>query len=364
MSKPLVIDLIVGCRPNFVKAAAILHAAKSYPDVKINLVHTGQHTSDLSDPFFYELDLPIPPPNRRFICPVFNNPVARLARIVEWLGEVFEDDKPDVVMVVGDTDSTLAGALAAAKLNICLVHVEAGLRCGDMMMQEELNRRLVDSVSDICYTTTEAARETLIAEGHNPELVKFVGNVMVDTLYRLLPDAEKRYQHGWESPYAVLTLHRAETVDHNEIVFPLLDTVRKVAESINVIWPVHPRIRSRIGAWKCEGQFARREPMGYLKFISLLASAKFVMTDSGGVQEETTALGIPCLTLRPSTERPETVSMGSNYVVGINPGVIYDEAMTTLAGRHRDFPNGYGKPPLWDGHAADRILADIVGRNQ
>ncbi len=359
MSKPLVIDLVVGCRPNFVKAAAIIHAAEKYPNTKINLIHTGQHSSDLSDPFFDELELPIPPPSRRFICSHFDNAVSRLSCLIGWMGDVFAEDKPDLVMVVGDTDSTLAGAVAAAKLNICLVHVEAGLRCGDYMMQEELNRKMVDSVSDICYTTTNAARETLLAEGHNPALVKFVGNVMVDTLYRFLPDAEKKYPHGWSSPYAVLTLHRAETVDHDDIVFPALDAVRKVAESIDVVWPVHPRIRSRLGAWKCEGQFTRCEPMGYLQFISLLSSAKFVMTDSGGVQEETTALGIPCLTLRPSTERPETVSMGTNRVIGTNPEVIY-EAAAALAVCNRSNHTYIDKPPLWDGRAADRILADLA----
>ena len=356
----IVIDLIIGCRPNFVKAAAILYAAKNYPDVKINLVHTGQHTKLMSDPFFQDLELPTPEhnfPDWRW--DGHPEPVERLGCMISWLQNVFIADKPNFVVVVGDTDSTLAGAIVASKLLIPVIHVEAGLRCGNMNMQEEINRILVDSVSTICYTTTDHHRDTLIAEGHDPDSVKFVGNVMVDTLYRFLPQAQERYPRPsyLRDPYAVLTLHRAENVDNDKVIFPMLDAVREIAEEIDVIFPIHPRLKSRIGAWHNNGRLIFGEPLSYLKFIAVLSGTKFVMTDSGGLQEEATALGIPCLTLRNETERPETIWQGTNSLVGTDPSVILARGQG-LVDRTEVFE--YQKPPLWDGHAADRILEDIV----
>jgi UDP-N-acetylglucosamine 2-epimerase (non-hydrolysing) len=356
----MIIDLVIGCRPNFVKAAAIIHAAKQYPNVTINLVHTGQHVGDMSDPFFNDLELSVPTPHRSFLCHDFLTIIDRLSRMIEWLGTVFNEDKPNFVMVVGDTDSTLAGAIAAAKLTIPLIHVEAGLRCGNMNMQEEINRILIDSVSTVCYTTTIRHRDTLIAEGHDPQSVKFVGNVMVDTLYRFLDQARGLYPRPTHlnGPYAILTLHRAENVDDDKVIFPMLDAVREIAEEIDVIFPIHPRLKSRIGAWNNNGRFLFEEPMSYLKFIALLSRAKFVMTDSGGLQEETTALGIPCLTLRNETERLETIWEGTNSLVGIDPSVILARGQG-LIDRTEIFE--YQKPVLWDGHAADRIFADLIG---
>lgn len=358
----MIIDLVVGARPNFVKAAAIIHAAKNYPNVKINLIHTGQHTDAMSDPFFRELELPAP------ITPAVDREifrysyVERFASMLAFCSNAFQSTRPDYVVVVGDTDSTLAGALAAKKMGIPLIHVEAGLRCGDRKMQEEINRVLVDSVSDICYTTSIEARDSLIAEGSRSH-IQFVGNVMVDTLYRFLPKAletwpQEKRPDGQVGKYAIMTLHRAENVDNPEVFDRILSTAREISKKRFIYFITHPRIgdRSVQGHLKDDGNYSllKVQPTGYFRFISLLSRAEFVMTDSGGVQEETTALGVPCFTLRDVTERPETESMGSNLVVGTNKESIL-WAVQNMPLRVK------GVPPLWDGHAADRILADLVG---
>lgn len=343
----MLVDLVVGARPNFVKAAAILEAAKKFPELTFKLVHTGQHAA-LSDIYWRDLDLPLY--HSLAFSGWYPDTITRQARYFEFLKSVFQADKPDLVMVVGDTDSTLAGALVAAKMGISVAHVEAGLRCGDMKMQEEINRILVDSIAAKHYTTTEGALENLHFEGHKLG-PKLVGNVMVDTLYRFLPEARNRYKR--EGPYAVLTLHRAENVDDSEKLSRILDIVDEVGIELPVIWPVHPRVDAF--------QFARLEidsttPMGYLQFIALLDGAKFVMTDSGGVQEETTALGIPCMTLRSNTERPETCHLGTNKIVGNDRNVILETAKRYMETSRA--PVG-GLIPLWDGCAAERILKDL-----
>jgi UDP-N-acetylglucosamine 2-epimerase (non-hydrolysing) len=366
----MIIDLVVGARPNFVKAAAIINAAKSYPSVKINLIHTGQHTDLMSDPFFKELELPTPKPHQLLkFGEGPREPIDRLGMMMSHCAAAFRTDKPDYVMVVGDTDSTAAGAISAAKMKLPLIHVEAGLRCGNMGMQEEINRVLVDSVSDILYTTTGDARDRLIAEGHSPLCTSFVGNVMVDTLYRFLPKARQRGPWGLETkigrnfflqPYAVLTLHRAENLN-NDTTWRLMGAASSVAKMIPVVFPVHPRTRSFIGGRKL-GNVRMIDPMSYLDFIGLVDGASFVMTDSGGLQEETTALGIPCITLRNETERPETVTHGSNVVVGTDSLEIFNAAYRAIRFKqrlHTALPERV--PALWDGHAADRILADLVG---
>lgn len=351
----LLIDLVVGARPNLVKAAAILEAAKLYSEVQINVVHTGQHMKDLSDPFFSELDIPVPEPNRRLICQDFTNTVARLSRMTEWLSEAFLEDRPDFVMVVGDTDSTLAGAIAAAKMKIPLVHVEAGLRSYDTNMQEEINRVMVDSVSNRCYTTTACARDQLVSEGHDSSSVKFVGNVMVDTLYRYIKYARLLYPRS--ERYAVLTLHRAENVDDPQRFEEILAAVQYIAKDIRIVWPTHPRLKI---APRIRENIEILSPLSYLPFISLIDGADFVMTDSGGVQEETSALGVPCLTLRNNTERPETVFEGTNMIAGTTMSEIlscYD-----LLGQTRDYIKKNSRQiERWDGFAAGRIFADLVG---
>ena len=343
------IDLVVGARPNFVKAAAILHAAKKFPQVEIRLLHTGQHQNIMSDPYFKDLELPVPDQ----VC-TYDEPkvIYRLASMMMGLYVYWEDrGRPDYCMVVGDTDSTLAGALAAAKSGIPVIHVEAGMRCGDMKMQEEINRILVDSIAVKHYASSTHAYYNLMAEGRDKS-VRMVGNVMVDTLLRFLPQAIEKYPSKGE--YAVFTLHRAENVDDHQKLRSIVNAVAQVSEKISVVWPVHPRIGPFVAG--AREDISVVEPMGYLEFIALLQSAKFVMTDSGGVQEETTALGVPCLTLRGSTERPETVSQGTNRVIGTDPRYIVEFANASLRNDHkfeRRRPDGY------DGHAAERILEDL-----
>lgn len=344
------IDLVVGARPNFVKAAAILHAAEKFPQLNIKLIHTGQHKDVMSDPYFKELGLPKP-----ILMDIVRGetPVSRFGNMVDalghwWRNNAFDHDKPDIVMVVGDTDSTSAGAIAAVKSRIPVIHVEAGLRCGDMRMQEELNRLLVDSVSTKLYTTSAWAQNSLKREGKAGVLV---GNVMVDTLKRFLPEAVEKFPY--KDRYAVLTLHRAENVDDEKKFSGILEAVMQVGRDIPVIWPTHPRY----GSIQSDS-ITVVEPMGYLRFISMLSSAEFVMTDSGGVQEETTALGVPCITLRDCTERPETIFNGTNMVVGTKWDAILrgvDIVTNTDVGFWKSKP----KPDLWDGHASERILEDI-----
>jgi len=351
MKNVLTCDLVIGARPNFVKAAALVEAAKLFPEkIKLRLVHTGQHKEGMSDPYFSDLQLP-PPVHLHDDLNLGSGFGQMIGRLDYFWYQQERDTYPDYVMVVGDTDSTAAAAIAAVKRRIPVIHVEAGLRCGDMNMQEEINRILVDSVSDIFYTTSEGARENLIREGHDPSMCRFVGNVMVDTLFRHLSEAKIRYRRPGQ--YAVLTLHRAENVDDKQKLASIMSAVDEVGSHIPVIFPIHPRTKSKWASSAWNVDFV--PPMGYLEFISLLASAKFVMTDSGGVQEETTALGVPCLTLRESTERPETVEMGSNWVVGTDPASIILAAAQLIGLKFK----GFGGLPLWDGQAAVRIMKDL-----
>jgi UDP-N-acetylglucosamine 2-epimerase (non-hydrolysing) len=349
----MIIDLVVGCRPNFVKAAAIIQAAKKFPRIEVRLIHTGQHSKLMSDPFFEELQLPEP----YLIAQEngFENPSDRLGHTISYLGYLWLRDRPDYVMVVGDTDATLAGAIAAKKSGLKLVHVEAGLRSGALQMQEEINRKLIDPISDVLYTSVESATKNLLYEGRNPWEVVFVGNVMADTLLSHIYEARKRYPKPMPE-YAMLTLHRAENVN-NKVMDEIIDAVGEVSNNIPVIFPRHPRGHVRLYA---EG-LKMVPPMGYLEFIATMSHAKFIMTDSGGVQEETTLLGVPCVTIRPNTERPETVHQGTNRIAGTDGSSI-------VRGAHEAYKRWYDldptpTPPLWDGHAAERILADLVGRS-
>lgn len=352
------IDLVVGARPNFVKAAALFEAAKKHPKIQMRLLHTGQHKGIMSDLYFKELQLPASiQPGVLFAPP--ENPEARFGHMIQELSRFWKRcaDFPDFVMVVGDTDSTAAAAIAAAKSRIPVIHVEAGLRCGDMGMQEEINRILVDSISEIHYTTTEDARNILIAEGHRPWGVKFVGDVMVDTLLRFLPDAlARRRKFGLdEEPFGILTLHRAENVDDLRKRHSILAAVDVVAKEIKILFPAHPRTSKPTTFLMTNMKVA--PPMGYIDFIGCLASARFVMTDSGGVQEESTALGVPCLTLRENTERPETLKY-TNTLIGTDYNEIIQHGRR-LAETGRQQKGAVRVPPMWDGHAADRIMEDL-----
>lgn len=350
----MIIDLVVGCRPNFVKAAAIVHAAKSYPDIQVRLIHTGQHEGAMSDPFFRELGLPAP---HRFMKLYSGEvPGSCVGTMTSLIGSLLCGNRPDYVMVVGDTDSSLAGAIAAKKAGIQLIHVEAGLRNGDTKMQEEINRKAIDSISDILYATTEGAKENLLEEGHFPWKISVVGNVMVDTLMRNIQLARHQYGRPITADYAMLTLHRAENIDTTSKMDEIIDAVGEVAKNIPVIFPRHPRGRVRLYA---DG-LLMVPPMGYRQFIASMSRARFVMTDSGGVQEETTALGVQCVTIRPNTERPETVFQGTNTVAGTRAAdIIRESRIANALGALGIFDK---RPPLWDGKAAYRLLDDLEER--
>jgi UDP-N-acetylglucosamine 2-epimerase (non-hydrolysing) len=336
-----------------VKAAAIIKAAEKFPRIAVRLLHTGQHGLAISEQYFSDLELP---QTYRYLGIDGPDTSIRLGRMIEELGRFWnglrDEERPNYVMVVGDTDSTLAGALAAKKVGLPLVHVEAGLRCGDLKMQEELNRRAVDSISDLLYTTNVYAKDVLIEEGHLAWNVTHVGNVMVDTLRRFLSKAVQTYPTR-RPKYGMLTVHRAENVYDEEKIAEIMDAVRQISENdTRIIFPTHPRQHVNISGPHIE----RVSPMGYLEFIATLARAEFVITDSGGVQEESTVLGTPCITIRDSTERPETVYCGTNVVVGTDGGKILAAVQNRAAGVFRPLPD------LWDGFAAERILKDLSER--
>jgi UDP-N-acetylglucosamine 2-epimerase (non-hydrolysing) len=351
----MILDIVVGCRPNFVKAAALIEAAKKFDDVVVRLIHTGQHSDIMSDPFFKELNLPKPAWS---IIGYDIHPSVRLGNMVSAIGAYWTGNpKPDWAIIVGDTDSSLAGAIAAKKSKLKVAHVEAGLRSGLVDMQEEINRKMIDSISDRLYTTSRGAAENLTREGHMPWTIYFAGNVMVDTLLLHIGVAKKKYPRRVDNEYALLTLHRAENVDDQNAMNGIMEAVREIAKRIPVIFPRHPRGHVDIDIPGVKVV----PPMGYYEFIAEMSHATYVLTDSGGVQEETTVLETPCVTLRPNTERPETVHEGSNNIAGTHAqGIIaaansarYQSFDTTRFGR---------RPEKWDGRAAERIISDLVTR--
>lgn len=352
---------IVGARPNFVKIAPIVRALATRPDTfEHRLVHTGQHyDARMSDAFFADLDLPAPD----YHLGVGSGGHAhQTAAVMLGLEPVLEEVRPDLVLVVGDVNSTLAGALTAKKLGIAVAHVEAGLRSGDMTMPEEINRRCVDAICDILFTTDRLADENLARENPPGQIVR-VGNVMIDTLLDQLPAARALDMPGRlglsAAGYGVLTLHRPANVENRDTLADLLDAVRAGAKDLPVVFPVHPRTRGRIEAFGLgdrlsadpsgPGLFAT-DPLGYRPFLGLTQGARLVMTDSGGLQEEATVLGVPCVTLRETTERPITVLEGGNRLAGVTPVAV--RAAIAEALDRRVEPR---RPALWDGRAAGRI---------
>jgi UDP-N-acetylglucosamine 2-epimerase (non-hydrolysing) len=350
----ITVDLIVGCRPNFVKAAAICEAAKSFPNIQIRLLHTGQHFGKMSDPFFQELELPEPFHYARFDFQKYN-PITRIGMMMADLDTCWTiKGCPNYVMVVGDTDSTLAGALAAKKAKLKVIHVEAGLRCGDDQMQEELNRRLIDSVADLMYTTSPRASDNLLREGRERWKVNFAGNVMADTLYKYIDVARNKYKNE-RGNYVLWTLHRAENIDDLDRWNQIFDAMIAVAEKIPVVFPKHPR--GHVKVYNIPG-LTMVEPMGYLEFLAAMYYSAAVVTDSGGVQEETTLLGVPCVTTRDNTERPETVMHGTNVIAGNSADSIRREVFYALNRKASVFI----VPEKWEGRAAYRILQDLEDR--
>ena len=360
MHRPLNVALVVGARPNFVKAAALLAEMQHYAELRPRLIHTGQHYDDrMSGRFFAELEIPAADVNLGVRA---DSAVEQMAEIMVRLTRLLDGDRPDLVVVVGDVTSTVAAALVANKLGLPLAHVEAGLRSFDRTMPEEINRVLTDTLADYCFTTEPAANENLLREGIWSERIHYVGNVMIDTLFRFREKAAlSTIVADLELPargYAVLTLHRPSNVDDPEMLTRTLAAVAPVGEDIPIVFPVHPRTRTRmlqLGQGVAE-RFRLIEPLAYLDFVELMANAACVLTDSGGIQEETTALAVPCLTLRANTERPITVTHGTNRIVGIDSGRI---ASAWAQIRNGHWPLGR-LPELWDGKAAERIVKVLL----
>jgi UDP-N-acetylglucosamine 2-epimerase (non-hydrolysing) len=343
------------------KIAPLLRELRAREGFAARLVHTGQHYDPaMSERFFRDLGIPEPDANLG----VGSGPHGRqTGRVLEKIEDLLQGERPDLVLVVGDVNSTLAAALAAVKLGIAVAHVEAGLRSGDRTMPEEINRLLTDQISDFLFTTEPAGAEHLLREGVPVEKIHFVGNVMIDSLQAHLERARRLdvlERLGLEpGGFAVLTLHRPSNVDEPGRLQALFEVLEEIHQRIPIVFPVHPRTRDAIQD-HLGGESPRlrlTEPLGYLEFLRLLADAGLVLTDSGGIQEETTVLGVPCLTLRENTERPITVAEGTNTVVGTDPATIRAEALKVLDGERRPgrIPEG------WDGRAAERIV-DVLER--
>ncbi len=347
---------VVGARPNFMKAAPVFHALGKRPGMRQTLVHTGQHyDKNLSDVFFSQLEIPAPDVNLG----VGSGTHARqTADIMTGFEPVLLEKKPDIVLVYGDVNSTVAAALVCAKLLVPVAHVEAGLRSFDRTMPEEVNRIVTDRLADLLFTPSEDGDENLLREGVSPEKIHRVGNVMIDSLVRLLPAASRCPTNGFPQRFALVTLHRPSNVDDSETLKSILESLLAVNDQLDVVFPVHPRTRDRISQFGLSTkQLHLLEPAPYIEFLALQRRATAVITDSGGIQEETTYLQVPCLTLRSNTERPITVTMGTNILVGQDSRKLESELSAILGGK--------GKrgtiPPLWDGHAAERI-ADVLQR--
>lgn len=355
---------VVGARPNFMKIAPIM-AAFGAADISIpvRLVHTGQHyDAAMKHQFFQQLGIPEPDVD---LGVGSGSHAVQTAEIMRRFEPVLDQTPASAVLVVGDVNSTIACALVAAKKSVPVIHVEAGLRSNDRTMPEEINRVLTDQISDLLFTTEAHARDNLTREGISPARIHFVGNVMIDTLlmhrHHAVPAMTTLAQapHAAEflgKSYGMVTLHRPANVDDPQVLKSLLTTLRTISEELALIFPIHPRTEARIEQFGLQGFFDtpriyRRPPLGYLEMLGLMGEARMVLTDSGGVQEETTALGVPCLTLRENTERPITVEQGTNTIVGMDAARIlaaYREIMSTggKAGR---------SPEYWDGQAAVRI---------
>lgn len=356
---------IIGARPNFMKIAPIVREMRRRRDeFQPLIVHTGQHYDEaMSDSFFR--DLGIPKPDFHLGVGSASHAV-QTARIMTAFEPVVLAEKPDWVLVVGDVNSTIACALVCAKMGVRVAHVEAGLRSRDRTMPEEINRILTDAISDLLLTTSEDADENLAQEGVSKDNIEFVGNVMIDSLFYNLE--KSRTSNARESlglvdkDYAVLTLHRPSNVDEKEVFTGLLDALVSISERLPLIFPVHPRTKANIEKFGFAERVANSnirliEPLGYLDFMNLYSGAKLVLTDSGGLQEETTALGIPCLTMRENTERPITIELGTNRLVGTSPEKIKEGAFDILESSEQKTAR---VPPLWDGHAAERICDALL----
>ena len=360
------IVLVAGARPNFIKIAPLMKEMRDRPGLETRLVHTGQHYDErMSGLFFEELEIPRPDVD---LGVGSGSHAVQTAEVMRRFEPVLDAESPDAVVVVGDVNSTVACALTAVKKHIPTAHVEAGLRSFDRTMPEEINRIVTDSISDWLFVSERSGLANLRREGIPDDRVHFVGNVMIDTLLQHRQRCERsRVLGGLElegAGYAVLTLHRPASVDDPEVLGRLTAAVDRIAREIPVVFPVHPRTAAVLRERRSFGRAAPAngaglrliEPLGYLDFLKLLAYARFVMTDSGGIQEETTVLGVPCLTLRTSTERPATISEGTNRLVGLDPEEIVAAALEAADRRTAS----RRIPELWDGQASRRIVDVLV----
>jgi len=355
---------VVGARPNFMKIAPIIRAMEARCDeISQSLVHTGQHYDEMmSESFFRDLDIPAPEIN---LNTGSGSHAEQTAAVMLSFEPVLRQMRPDWVFVTGDVNSTLASALVAGKMKINVAHVEAGLRSFDWTMPEELNRVLTDRISELLFTPSPEADENLLREGIEPHRIVRVGNVMIDTLYHQLESAGRSeiLETLALEPrsFAVVTLHRPASVDEPATLQNLFSALAEIGRELPVVFPAHPRTQARMREFGIQPVKEVRviDPLGYLDFLKLWSNSRLVLTDSGGLQEETTTLAIPCLTLRDNTERPITIIQGTNHLVGLERERIVTIARKVLRG---EFENKGSRPELWDGHAAERIVDALIER--
>lgn len=370
---------IAGARPNFMKLASIVRAVEKYNDeneghnlIDHIIVHTGQHyDTKMSHAFFEDLDLPEPDIN---LGVGSGSHAAQTAEIMQKFELILLEQCPDALLVVGDVNSTIACALVASKIEYnrenkqrrpLIVHVEAGLRSFDRDMPEEVNRILTDALSDLLFITEEGAIQHLRSEGVHADKIHFTGNVMIDTLQQHLGRADAstiKQQLDVPRKYGLVTLHRPSNVDQKETLQPLIECLHRIAERCPLVFPVHPRTQNslrNLDLWEdleAKRDILLAEPLGYIDFLKLVKDASIVITDSGGIQEETTVLGVPCVTLRENTERPVTVTVGTNYLIGTNPVKVLETVNMILDGQGKEG----GIPQYWDGRAGNRIIEIIA----
>ena len=349
---------VVGTRPNFVKIASLVKEFSKHPDITNILVHTGQHYDEkMSDSFFRELEIPEPDINLGIGS---GSHAEQTGRIMIEFEKVLLNEKPDLVLVVGDVNSTLACALTSVKLGIKVAHIEAGLRSFDREMPEEINRILTDQISDYLFTTEKDAEKNLLNEGIAKSKIFFVGNLMIDTLL-IHKERASNLKKPDSNDYAILTLHRPSNVDDKETLSNILEIIREIQSQIKIIWPMHPRTRNNLEGFNLKEKLKEMknvsisDPLTYLEFMNAVMNSKFVLTDSGGIQEETTVLNIPCITLRDNTERPVTIEQGTNYLAGSNKNSILEIIQKVLNGKAKQ----YRGIEFWNGKAAERIVSVI-----
>jgi UDP-N-acetylglucosamine 2-epimerase (non-hydrolysing) len=353
--------LVAGARPNFMKVAPPLQELLKYPEAfQPRLIHTGQHyDAEMSDVFFRDLQLPRPD---RFLGVGSGSHAEQTARVMVAFERACVEERPDLVVVVGDVNSTMACAITAKKLCIPVAHIEAGLRSRDWTMPEEVNRVVTDAISDLLFTPAREADENLVREGIPPERIYFVGNVMIDCLLAQLPKTEHRHtlqRFGVAAgTYATLTLHRPSNVDDPEVLSGIVEVMIELSRQLPIVWPIHPRSSKMLeqsgllDRIKHHPDFKLTDPLGYLDMLTLTQRARMILTDSGGLQEEATVLGVPCITLRQNTERPVTVAVGANQLAGNRPEGIRAAAQSVLDGKRLNIRI----PELWDGKTAVRIV--------